>query len=102
MEPNKMIVLVCHRSLPDHEDRAKKELARLVATVVRKEPDCVGIKMMQDVDDPTRITLIEQWSSREAYEGPHMQTEHIQSFISRANEFLAGAPDISFWRIQDS
>jgi len=30
--------------------------------------------------------------------GPHMQTEHIVAFIARVEEFLAGPPEISFWR----
>ena len=98
MESEYTIVLVSHRLLADCADQAKRELEQLVATVVRDESDCVGIEMMQNVDDPTRLTLVEKWTSREAYEGPHMQTEHIQSFIGRASDFLAGPPDISFWR----
>ena len=90
-------VLVSHRSLPGHEDQAHQELAQLVAAVLKEEPECIGIEVLRNVEDSTRITLIERWSSREAYEGPHMQTQHIQSFIARAGEFLVLPPDISFW-----
>lgn len=98
MESEYTIVLVRHRLLADCADRARRELEQLVDIVVREEPDCLGIEMMQNVDDATRVTLVEKWTSREAYEGPHMQTEHIQSFIGRASDLLAGPPDISFWR----
>lgn len=90
-------VLITYRAQPGHIKVAKRELARLVATVLAKEPDCGGISMLQDVDDPTRFTLVERWPSREIFLGPHMQQPHIQAFIQTAGAFLAGPPDISFW-----
>lgn len=98
MKTNGIVVIVRHKLLPGHEDQGKQELQNLVATVLREEPECDGIEMLQDVTDPTRITLIERWSTQEEFEGPHMQTAHIQSFIGRSNEFLEGPPDISFCR----
>lgn len=97
MNSANVLVLVAYRLRPDRLDQAKREIAHLVATVVREEPDCLGIDMTHDLDDASKVVLIERWSSREAYEGPHMQTQHIQSFMGRAMEFLAGPPDISFW-----
>jgi len=91
------VVLVSYRSQPEHSAVARRELGRLIATVQASEPDCAGITLLQDASDPTRFTLVEQWSSREAFLGPHMQQPHIESFIQRAPAFLAGAPEISFW-----
>lgn len=91
-----------HRLLPDRIDQAKRDIIQLTRTVMAKEPDCLGIEVLQDVDNPTRITLVERWASREAYEGPHMQTEHLQSFIARAKDNLAGPPDISYWLAQNA
>ena len=90
-------VLITYRARMDQIEAARRELAALVATVLAKEPDCGGITMLQDVDDPTRFTLVEQWPSREIFLGPHMQQPHIQAFIQSAGAFLAGPPDISFW-----
>lgn len=98
MESAGIVVVVSHRAQPGQEGRAKREIAELVATVLRDEPDCAGIEMLQDAGDPTRFLLIERWSSKDAYVGPHMETPHIRAFIGRAGEFMAGAPDISFWR----
>ena len=94
-------VLITYRAQPDHLEVAKRELARLVATVLAKEPDCGGITMLQDVDDPTRFTLVERWPSRERFLGPHMQQPHILAFIQSAGAFLAGPPEISFWASMD-
>ena len=101
-KPAVVTVLVEHRLLPDRIDEAKSEIMQLVRTVLGEEPDCLGIEVFQNVDDPTRITLVEKWTSREAYEGPHMETEHLQSFIARAKYNIAGPPDISFWLGQDA
>jgi quinol monooxygenase YgiN len=98
MESGDTMVLVRYSLLADRADEARHELTQLVATVIREEPDCLGIEMLQRVGDPTKVALVERWTSREVYEGPHMQTPHLQSFISRASRFLAGPPDISFWR----
>ena len=92
------VVLVSYRSLPEHTDTTKREIGSLIAAVQAIEPDCGGITMLQDAGDPTRFTLIEHWPSRETFLGPHMQQPHIQSFIQSAGAFLAGPPEISFWR----
>jgi quinol monooxygenase YgiN len=94
---SRAVVLVGYRALPNHVERAKNAIAALVSTVQSTEPDCGGITMLQDANDPARITLIEYWPSQERFLGPHMQQPHIQSFIQTAGEFLAGPPDISFW-----
>ena len=91
-----VVVLIEYRALPGRENVAQRELSALVATVVEKEPDCGGIEVLRDKDDPTRLVLYERWSSREAYTGPHMRTPHILEFISKAGEFVAGPPSISF------
>lgn len=94
-----VVVIISYASLPDQAERAVAEIAALIATVQRVEPDCGGIELLQDLDDPTRIMLVEQWPSRESYLGPHFQQPHIQAFIARAGEFLAGPPEIRFWRV---
>lgn len=91
-------VLIHYRALPGKEDLAAKELSSLIATVVSSEPDCGGIKMLQDESDRGRILLHELWTSKEAYLGPHMQTPHLQAFIGRGGELFAAPPEISFWQ----
>lgn len=93
-----VVVQVSYQARPDKADLAAREIASLVAKVRSTEPDCLGITIDRRDDEPARFVLRERWTSREAYAGPHMQTPHLQSFIQRAPEFLAGPPDISFWR----
>lgn len=98
MTPLPITVLVEYRVLPGQVERTLSEIEALVATVVTTEPDCLGIRLLQDAADPERLLLVERWSSREAYLGPHRETPHLQAFIARAAAFLAGPPHIEIWR----
>ncbi len=93
-----IVVMVVYRAQPGCADVALRAIAALVAAVLRNEPACGGIRLLQDLDTPDRITLLEQWPSREAFLGPHLQQPHIQTFIAGAGAFLAGPPDITFWQ----
>ena len=101
-KPAGVTVLVRYQLLPDRIEQAMQDIMKLTQTVAAKEPDCLGIEVLQDADDPTIVTLVERWTSREVYEGPHMQTKHLQSFIARARDNFAGPPDISFWLTENA
>jgi quinol monooxygenase YgiN len=100
MSSTAVTVLIEYRALPDQIEQAIAELETLIATVVRLEEDCFGIQLLQNDGDPARLLLYESWSSREAYEGPHFQTPHLQDFIARARDFFAGPPAIQFWNLR--
>jgi quinol monooxygenase YgiN len=44
------------------------------------------------------MSLVERWTSREMFLGPHMNQPHIQSFMQSASAFLTGPPDMTCWR----
>ena len=90
-------VIVAYEALPDMVDTARAELEALIELVVAREPDCLGIRMYADVTAPQRLLLIEQWTSVEAFTGPHMQTPHLQAFMERARALIAGPPELRFW-----
>ena len=96
MQAGIVTVLIRTQLLPDSVEQGKQDLLDLATEVRRVEPDCLAIELAQDLDDPTKITMIEKWSSREAYEGPHMQSSHMQAFIEQSSKYFAGPPDISF------
>ena len=91
------IVMIHYHALEGQHEAAARELGALIAEVQELESDCGGITMVRNSDDPARICLIENWTSRDAYLGPHMQTPHLKAFIQRAGSIFAGPPDISFW-----
>lgn len=79
-------------------ETAQRELEKLVKTVVAEEPACRGIWIHQNTSAPEQLLLIERWTDQAAYMGPHMQTPHIRDFMTRAPKFIAGPPEITFWR----
>lgn len=96
MQASAVTVLIRAKLLPDSVEQGKQALLELAREVRKIEPDCLAIELAQDMDDPTNITMIEKWESREAYEGPHMQSTHMTSFIEQSSKHFAGPPEISF------
>jgi quinol monooxygenase YgiN len=91
-------VLIACPIVPDKVDLARREFTAIISTVVTNEAACRSIRLQLDIDDPNRLLLIEEWDSKEAFTGPHMQTPHMQAFLQRAKEFLAGTPEFRFGR----
>ncbi|HET8632605.1 MAG TPA: putative quinol monooxygenase [Gemmatimonadales bacterium] len=98
MSKDDVTVVIRYEAKPGMADTAARELTTLINTVVKEEPACRGIWLHQDTGTPEKLLLVEHWTSQEAYTGPHMQTPHITAFVGRALEFLAGPPEITFWR----
>ena len=96
MQTTAVTVLIRTQLLPDSIEQGKQALMDLAREVRKVEPDCLAIELAQDMDEPANITMIEKWSSREAYEGPHMQSPHMKSFVEQSSHYFAGPPDISF------
>ena len=95
---NDITVMVSYRLQPVQVQTALSAIRSLVSSVLTTEPDCKGIEILQEHSDQTRVTLLERWTSRDAFLGPHMQQPHIHAFIREAESFLGGPPEISFWR----
>lgn len=95
-----IVVLVRYEAQPGKRELAAREIASLVDTVTTTEAGCLGISLLKSDGDDHQFLLHERWTDKDTYFGPHMQTKHIQAFIQRAGEFLAGPPDISVWREQ--
>ena len=95
---NNLFVLVKYKTQPGKHDEALSALNVLILEV-KTEPHFVNIKLFVDPADQTNILLYEQWTDEAYYKGEHMNTPHLQKFMGDAREFLAGSPDISFWKL---
>lgn len=98
MQSEVVTVLIQLRLLTDCIEQGKADLLDLAREVSKFEPDCLAIELAQDMDDSTKVTMIEKWSSREAYEGPHMSSKRMLEFIDKSARFFVGPPEISFCR----
>jgi quinol monooxygenase YgiN len=91
------VVITC-AIRPAMLDEARRELEAVIKTVMAHEPACHGIRVHEDPKNPQRLMIIEHWDSEEIFTGLHMQTPHMQSFLKKAEAFLDGVADFSFWR----
>lgn len=100
-ENNNLTVLVKYKSQPEKQAEVLTALNALILEV-KKEPHFVNIKMFVDPADKTNILLYEEWSDEVYYKGDHMNTTHLQKFIGDSRNFLAGPPEISFWKLNSN
>jgi quinol monooxygenase YgiN len=98
---NNLYVMVKYKTQPEKQNEALSALNSLVLEV-KKEPNFVNIKVLVDPEDKTNIMLFEEWSDEAYYKGEHMKTPHLQQFMGDSRNFLAGPPDISFWKLNSN
>jgi len=95
MRRTEVTVLAQLKLFREYVEPGLRDLTEFARVVCANESDCLGIEIMQDLDDPTRITMIERWTDRTAYEGPHLQTEHMKAFIAESSRYFDGAASVS-------
>lgn len=94
-----IVVLVKYKTQPLKEKDAVSALNQLIEEV-KKEPHFVNIKLHIDSKDETNILLYEEWNDASYYNSKHLQSTHLQKFILDSRNFLAGPPEISFWKVE--
>jgi len=90
--------VVAHlQAQPDEADELRALLEGLVAPT-HQETGCLSYELLEDLDDPTKFTFVEEWASKEALQA-HFETEHIQNAIARFPDLLAGNLDLRTYRL---
>ena len=79
-------------------ETALRELEAVIKIVMAKETACHGIYVHVESKKAQRLLIIEHWESEEVFNGPHMQTDHMQTFLKASGEFLDGVAEFSFWK----
>jgi quinol monooxygenase YgiN len=97
-DDNNLIVLVKYKAQPGKSAEAVTGLKNLIEKV-KGEEYFVGIRLHIDKEDNSNILLYEEWSDEIYYQNDHMKTEHLKKFMIDSREFLAGPPEITFWKL---
>lgn len=98
---NNVTVLVKYKTQPNKNVDAVVALKALIEQV-KKEEHYVKISMYVDPNDNSNILLSEEWDDENYYKTDHMQSDHLQKFIKESPSFLAGPPEISFWKLNST
>ena len=92
MEASALRVVVRIRARSEKVDEVR-ELLRSLVGPTRKESGCVSYDLLQNREDPTDFTFVEEWESDAAFER-HAASDHIKTIGPKLEPVVADAPDI--------
>ena len=97
MAENGLRVVARIKARPDKIEEVKKLLSGLIEPT-RKESGCVSYELLQNQNDPTDFTFVEEWTSAAALSA-HFETEHFKNALPRIPELLDEEPDIQTYTV---
>ncbi len=81
----------------DKVDELRSVLSSLVEPT-RKEPGCLSYNLLQNNEDPTDFTLVEEWESNKALES-HLATKHFKDVQVKLSGLVAAKADIRLYHL---
>jgi quinol monooxygenase YgiN len=75
-----MLVVTGIIEIDESSVAAAKELAGPMGTASRAEPGCHAYAFYQDLEDPTRIRIYEEWEDQAALD-THFAMPHMAAFV---------------------
>ncbi|MBT2654455.1 antibiotic biosynthesis monooxygenase [Bacillus sp. ISL-18] len=92
-----MIRVVCKAKLkPGVNVEEYLILARKVVSETRKEKGCIMYTLHEDLNDPSIITMIEEWETEEDI-NQHNKSEHVVKFVPELRK-LRESTEINLYR----
>ena len=90
---NQTIRIVAHIiALPNKVEELKAVLLELIEPT-RQEAGVIEYKLLQNQDEPTDFTFIEEWTSNEVL-NTHLDSPHFQAAAAKLESLVTTAPDI--------
>ncbi|MDZ7961466.1 MAG: putative quinol monooxygenase [Aulosira sp. DedQUE10] len=90
---NQTIRVVAHiTALPEKVEEIKAVLLELIEPT-RQEAGAIKYELLQNQNDPTDFTFVEEWASNEAL-NTHLDSQHLQQAVVKLEVLVAAAPDI--------
>ena len=77
---------------------AARDLLTSIILPTRIEQGCITYQLLQNEADPSDFTFIEEWTSDEDLDA-HLQSDHINNVVKRADELFSSPPDIRRYRL---
>jgi quinol monooxygenase YgiN len=92
MAEDTLRVIARVKARPGKVNKLVSLLSSLVEST-RKEPGCISYILLQNNQDPTDLTLIEEWKNNTALES-HFATKHFKDARTKLPNLVAAEPDI--------
>ena len=77
---------------------AVRELLSGLVEPTRNEPGCITYQLLQNREDPTDFTFVEEWQDDSAFSG-HLSSAHIQQTLPKLEPITAEPPDIRTYSV---
>jgi quinol monooxygenase YgiN len=84
-------------ALPDKVEELKSLLLSVIAPT-RQESGCIKYELLQNNNDPTDFTFVEEWES-DALLDAHLASTHIQEGLRKLQGIAAAPPDIRRYQL---
>jgi len=97
MSANSIRVIARFAAKPDRVDDVSRILTALIEPT-RKETGCITYELLQNKNDPTDFTFVEEWTSKTALD-QHLATEHIGNCVAQIGEHVEANPDIRIYKV---
>ena len=92
-----MIKVVCKVKLkPGVKVEEYLIMAREVVSETRKEKGCIMYTLHEDINDPTILTMLEEWEDEEAL-NQHNKNEHVRKIVQELRK-LRESTEINLYR----
>lgn len=96
--PKTTIRVVAHiATLPDKVEEVKTVLLRIIEPT-RQEDGCIVYELLQNQEDPTDFTFVEEWESQELLNA-HLRSVHIAEALLQLKGLIAAEPDIRIYQL---
>ncbi len=97
MAEDTLRVIARVKARPDKVNELRSVLSSLVEPTC-KEPGCLSYKLLQNNEDPTDFTLVEEWQSNTALES-HFATKHFKDAVAELPNLVEAEPDIRRYHV---
>lgn len=84
-------------ALPEKVEPLKSILLALIEPT-RQEEGCIAYELLQNRDNPTDFTFVEEWRSQE-FLSAHLASAHVQNAVSQLDGLIAAEPDIRVYQL---
>lgn len=84
-------------ALPEKVEEVKSVLMALIEPT-RQEKGCITYELLQNHEDPTDFTFVEEWESQSLL-NTHLSSQHLQEAGSQLEGLVAVAPDIRVYQL---
>lgn len=91
-----MVIVVAKNFIQEDKINEAIELYKELVEKTRKEQGCIKYELCQDTQNPTILTMIEEWEDRDFLE-KHFKTEHFTRIVPMIGKLLARDKEVNIY-----